>query len=55
MTEFDPKVLIEHIDSFAKGLSEWEINFVADMIDHPPERYTEKQLAIIERIYDQKC
>ena len=53
--EFDPKILVEHIDSFGHGLNEWEICFVADMLDNPPEVYSEKQVAIINRIYDQKC
>jgi hypothetical protein len=53
--EFDPKVLVEHIDSFGKGLSEWEVNFIANMIDNPPTQYTEKQKTIINRIYDEKC
>ncbi len=55
MTEFDPATLVEHIDSFGHGLSEWEICFVADMLDNPPETYSEKQRALINRIYDQKC
>ena len=54
-TEFDPKILVEHIDSFGKGLSEWEINFIADMMDNPPESYSKKQIEIINRIYDKKC
>ena len=55
-TEFDPKVLVEHIDAFGHGLSEWEINFIADMLDNPPpEVYSEKQIEVINRIYDQKC
>lgn len=53
--EFDPKVLVEHIDSFGHGLSEWEIKFIADLIDNPPEVYSPKRIAIINRIYDQKC
>jgi hypothetical protein len=53
--KFDPKVLVEHIDSFGHGLSEWEVNFIADMMDNPPDVYSEKQKAIIERIYEQKC
>ncbi len=53
--EFDPKVLVEHIDSFAHGLSEWEVSFIADMLDHLPKTYSEKQIEIINRIYDQKC
>ena len=55
MTEHDPQVLVEHIDSFGKNLSEWEIEFIGDMIDHPPTTYSEKQIAIINRIYDEKC
>ena len=56
MTEqFDPKLLVEHIDIFGKGLSEWEINFIADLMDNPPEKYSEKQVGIINRIYEQKC
>lgn len=53
--EHDPDVLVEHIDSFGKGLSEWEINFIANLIDSPPNNYTPKQIEIINRIYDEKC
>ncbi len=53
--EFDPKVLVEHIDSFAHGLNDWEIKFIADLIDNPPEVYSPKRIEIINRIYDQKC
>lgn len=51
----DPKVLVEHIDSFAHGLSEWEIKFIGDLIDNPPDKYSEKQVMVINRIYDIKC
>ena len=53
--EFDPKVLVEHIDSFGKGLSEWEIDFIANLMDNPPRIYSPKQTEIINRIYDEKC
>ena len=53
--DFDPKVLVEHIDSFGHGLNEWEVNFIANMLDNPPKTYSEKQVEIINRIYDQKC
>ena len=53
--EFDPKELVEHIDIFGKDLTEWEVNFIAKLIDHSPESYSEKQIAIINRIYDEKC
>lgn len=55
MSEFDPKVLVEHIDEFGKGLNEWEVKFIAGLIDNPPEFYSEKQQVIINRIYDEKC
>jgi hypothetical protein len=55
MAEFDYKELVEHIDMFGKKLSQWEIKFIADLIDNPPEEYSPKQIAVIERIYDDKC
>ena len=54
-TEFDPKTLVEHIDSFGKGLSEWEIKFISDLYDNPPKIYSPKVVEIINRIYDEKC
>lgn len=55
MNDFDPKVLVEHIDSFGKHLNEWEISFIANLLDNPPKVYTPKQIEIINRIYDEKC
>ena len=51
---FEPGVLVKHIDMFGKGLSEWDVNFIADMIDNPPEYCSPKQVKIIKRIYDEK-
>ncbi len=53
--EFDPKDVVEHIDTLGKRLNEWERNFIADLIDNPPPEYTSNMVKIIERIYDQKC
>jgi len=53
--DFDPRELVEHIDKYGHGLTEWEINFIANMIDSPPDTYSEKQIEIINRIYDEKC
>ena len=55
MTEFDPQVLVEHIDSFGKKLTDWEKGFIANLMDNPPKEYSEKQVNIINRIYDEKC
>jgi len=46
--------IIDCIDSFGKNLSEWEIKFIADLIDNPPEEYSSKQIKIIARIYEGK-
>jgi len=54
-SEFDPKVLVKHIDLFGKGLTDWEVNFIADLIDNPPEEYSPRQITVINRIYDEKC
>lgn len=53
--EFASKTLVEHIDIFGKNLTEWEVNFIADLMDNPPKTYSIRQKEIINRIYDQKC
>ena len=55
MSDFEPAVLVKHIDSFGKRLTNWEIKFIADLIDNPPDEYSPKVVKIINRIYDQKC
>ncbi len=45
--EFDPKGLVEHIDTFGKRLCDWEIKFIANLIDNPPRRYTPKMRVIL--------
>ena len=54
-TDHDLAVLVYHIDSFGKNLSDWDIKFIANMIDNPPEEYSKNQRKQILRIYDQKC
>lgn len=53
--KFDTQVLVEHIDLFGKKLSQWEIDFIANLIDNPPKRYSSKIIKIINRIYNEKC
>ena len=53
--KFEPEVLVAHIDSFGKGLGDWDVKFIADLIDHEPRRYTENMIKQIHRIYDEKC
>ncbi|MCK5604349.1 hypothetical protein KAR91_20840 [Candidatus Pacearchaeota archaeon] len=54
-TDFEPQVLVKHIDSFGKGLTKWEVKFVSGNIDNPPVRYSKKQIAIIHRLYNERC
>lgn len=51
---FETEVLVKHIDMFGKGLTDWEVKFIADMIDNPPPQYSPKQIEIVNRIYDEK-
>ena len=55
MSKFEPQLLVEHIDEFGKKLSDWEIKFIADLIDNPRAEFSPKQVDIINRIYDEKC
>ena len=54
-TQIDTQVLVEHIDIFGKGLSDWEKDFIANLIDNPPQGHSPRQIKIIHRIYDEKC
>jgi len=53
--DFDPQELVEHIDSFGHGLSDWEKARIIEWMENPPAEYSPKQIAIINRIYDEKC
>ena len=55
MSGFDPQVLVEHIDAFGKNLSDWEKARIIEWMDNPPKEYSPKQIAVINRIYDEKC
>lgn len=46
--------MLTRVDKFGKGLSPWEIEFVAGLIDNPPHTPSEKQIAILKRIDDEK-
>ena len=58
-TTFDWKVHVEHIDEFGKNLTDWEINFISDMMDkiarEAMSNPSDKQIETIKRIYDDKC
>ena len=46
--------LVGCIDSFGKRLDEWEVGFIAKLIDNPPGFYSKKRRIIINRIYEEK-
>ena len=54
MTKEEYDKLLQRVDKFGKGLSEWEINFVAGLIDNPPSVPSQKQIDILKRIDQQK-
>ena len=51
-TEYDK--MLKRVDKYGKGLSEWEINFVADLIDNPPQTPSLRQREILKRIDREK-
>ena len=53
--EFGVREIVEHIDIFGKNLTEWEVDFIAKLVDNPEQRVTPKMEVILNRIYDEKC
>jgi len=46
--------MVLDIDDYGVDLTEWEINFIADLIDNPPVTFSEEQINTIEKIYLQR-
>ncbi len=44
--------LVQEIDKNYEDLTTWERGFIVSLIDKPPKIYSDKQLEIIYRIYD---
>ena len=53
--KFGVQAMLDHIDTFGRNLNSWEVDFISGLIDQPPEEFSEKQKAVIQRIYDRKC
>ena len=45
---------IRKIDQDGEGLTSWEIDFIASFIDNPPRSFTQKQIEIVDRIWNQR-
>lgn len=46
--------ILQRVDRYGKGLTEWEVNFVAGLIDNPPATPSAKQVEILKRIDREK-
>lgn len=47
------KMLIR-VDKYGNGLSPWEVEFVAGLIDNPPATPSQKQIDVLKRIDNEK-
>ena len=47
--------MVSDIDKNASGLTDWEIKFIASLVDDPPAAYSDKQIIVIERLYKEYC
>ena len=46
--------MVAEIDLCAEDLTEWEVDFIAHLIDNPPDNITQRQEETIKRIYKQR-
>ena len=52
---FELRRIVAEIDELGLNLTHWEIQFISGLIDRSPVFYTQKQIEIIYRIYEEKC
>lgn len=50
----DLRQMLTEIDGRAKGLSGWEIEFIASLLDNPPDRFSVQQAKKIAEIWQTK-
>lgn len=46
--------LLTQVDKYGKGLTDWEVDFVAGLIDNPPQTPSRRQIEILKRIDREK-
>lgn len=46
--------MIEEIDEYGSGLSDWEVEFIGGLLDGGPSSYTRKQAIQIQRIHKER-
>lgn len=58
MSEENPNTelrrLVRAIDEDGKGLTDWEVNFISEMIDRDVRHFSSKQADKIRKIYDER-
>ena len=47
--------LLIEVDEKATGLNDWEIKFISDLVDNPPNHFSDKQIKKIQELYDNWC
>lgn len=47
-------LLVREIDEMGEGLSPWEVDFIAGIIDKPPASFSTKQIGSIQQIHAQR-
>lgn len=47
--------MVNEIDCHGRSLKSWDINFISNIIDKPPERFTPAMITQIKRIYKETC
>ena len=52
---FEVRDIVEYIDRYGKHLTDWEVKFIADLIDNPNGYVSPKMKAVINRLYNEKC
>jgi len=47
--------MIWYVDELGENLTDWEKEFIRSLIDERPASYSEKQISIVYKLYNQKC
>lgn len=46
--------MVEEIDRDGQNLTDWELEFIGDMIDSPPKVFSPNQARTIEQIHEER-
>lgn len=51
----DVLMMLRELDDMEGDLTDWEMKFIADLIDREPDHFTERQAEKIRQIYEEKA